>query len=96
MTTKHTPAPWRYETSTKTIRAVPSNHWLASMDSWDGAVDHKANATLIAAAPDLLEALQRYMSEMEIGDAGQRDIESFERMAKAAIAKATGATGATA
>jgi hypothetical protein len=56
--TKHTPGPWRYEPGTKTIRAVPSNYWLATMDSWDGAVDNNANARLIAAAPDLLAALQ--------------------------------------
>lgn len=54
---KHTPGPWRYEVATKTIRSVPANYWLASLDSWDGAVNHEANARLIAAAPDLLEAL---------------------------------------
>lgn len=54
----HTPGPWRFEEGTKTIRAVPSNHWLASMNSWDGAVDHAANARLIAAAPDMLAALK--------------------------------------
>lgn len=53
-----TQGPWRFEESTWTIRAVPSNYWLASMDSWDGAVDHDANARLIAAAPDLLTALK--------------------------------------
>ena len=58
----HTPGPWRYEEGTKTIRAVPSNYWLATMDSWDGAVDHAANARLIAAAPRMLEALERIAS----------------------------------
>jgi hypothetical protein len=50
--------PWRFEESTKTIRSIPQNHWIASMDSWDGAENHTANARLIAAAPDLLAALQ--------------------------------------
>jgi len=56
----HTPGPWEYEPSTKTIRAKPSNYWLATLDSWDGAIKHQnnANARLIAAAPELLEACQ--------------------------------------
>jgi len=58
---KFTPGPWRYEESTKTIRSVPGNHWLATMDSWDGAVDHAANAHLIAAAPELLAALENLL-----------------------------------
>jgi len=58
MPNTHTPAPWIYEESTKTIRARPSNYWLATMDSWDSAVNHKANAQLIAASPDLLTAAQ--------------------------------------
>ena len=51
------PTEWRHELATKTIRSVPENYWVASMDSWDGAVDHAANARLIAAAPRLLAAL---------------------------------------
>ena len=43
---------WRYEESTKTIRSIPENYWIATMDSWDGAVNHAANPRLIAAAPD--------------------------------------------
>jgi len=54
----HTTGPWKFEPGTKTIRSEPANYWLATMDSWDGAVDHEANARLIAAAPDLLAALQ--------------------------------------
>lgn len=49
---------WRYEPSTKTIRSVPENYWIASMDSCEGAVDHEENARLIAAAPMLLSALR--------------------------------------
>lgn len=49
---------WRYEARTKTIRAFPSNHWIATMDSWDGAVNHEANSHKIAAAPQMLDALQ--------------------------------------
>lgn len=50
---------WVYEPETKTIRSKPGNHWIASMDSFDGAVDHEYSAKLIAAAPQLLEALRK-------------------------------------
>ena len=56
---------WRYEESTKTIRAVPSNHWIASMDSWDGAEDHEANAHLIARAPELKEQNTALLEALE-------------------------------
>ena len=55
---KHTPGPWRYEPETKTVRSVPQNYWLATMDGFDGAVDNNANARLIAAAPELVDVLQ--------------------------------------
>lgn len=63
---EHTRGPWRYEAETKTIRSVPANYWLASMDSWDGAVDSVANARLIAAAPELLEALKEARQYAEL------------------------------
>ena len=62
---EHTKGPWKYEPETKTIRAIPSNYWLASMDSWDGAVDNEANARLIASAPELLEALREAKQILE-------------------------------
>lgn len=40
MTVKYTRERWRYEPETKTIRCMPGNHWIAGMDSFDGAVDH--------------------------------------------------------
>ena len=55
-TTQHTPGPWKFESGT--IRSVPANYWLASMNSFEGAVNHEANARLIAAAPELLAALE--------------------------------------
>jgi len=62
--TQHTPGPWRYEESTKTIRDE-RNHWLASMDSFDGTPDHAANARLIAQAPAMLEALKEMVHRYE-------------------------------
>ena len=58
---KHTPGPWVYEKATKTIRSAKNNYWLATMDSWDGQVDNDANARLIAAAPELLEACHKLL-----------------------------------
>lgn len=63
--TKHTPGPWKYEEATKTIRSGRENYWLCTMDSWDGAVNHEANAKLIAAAPELLEAAKDLITALE-------------------------------
>jgi hypothetical protein len=35
------------------------------MDSWDGAIDHAANARLIAAAPDLLMACKATLAGLK-------------------------------
>lgn len=47
----------RYEPATKTLRADPENYWLASFDSWDGAVDHEATARKIETAYNNHKAL---------------------------------------
>ena len=57
-TSKPTRRTWKYEPATKTIRTSPENYWIATMDSFEGSVDHAANARLIAAAPELLAALK--------------------------------------
>ena len=81
----HTPAPWT---------AHPGNTKL-SIDYWvvedrngqNIAVCDKNNAHLIAAAPDLLEAVQRLLAH-DWWDGSWRDV----NFARAVIAKATGAT----
>lgn len=65
-TNTHTAGPWRYEAATNTIRSVPANYWLATMDSWDGAISNDANAKLIAAAPELLAALVDALEALQI------------------------------
>lgn len=56
-----TATPWRHEAGSKTIRSVRENYWLATMDSWDGAVNNEANAGFIVKAvnahEDLVNAL---------------------------------------
>ncbi len=75
--------PWRYEAATKTIRSVPENYWLASMNSWDGAVDHEANALVMAASAELLAVCKRLLAEVPMGAGHIRQL-------SAAISKAEG------
>ena len=49
-----------------------------------------ARLRVMRAGQHLLDALECYFDEMDIGDVDQRDIEQFERRARAAIALATG------
>lgn len=61
--------------------------WVAQTCTWMGQDEAEANARLIAAAPDLLEALQeidRLASRHEAGAMGKA-----QKIARAAIAKAT-------
>lgn len=110
--TKHTPGPWLFRTaptSAGLCHIVSAADWKGAFIYGDGirkgvddalpkAQELAANARLIAAAPDLLEALQ----EMVAGDA--EAIEDAKRLgvpfpdemlaayhkARAAIARATG------
>ena len=100
MTTKHTPGPWRIGTlaSYDGYTGQPfRNVWAGTDDAAtvvarairsEGAMsnDVDADACLISAAPDLLEALQAI-----IGDGVHCDVvPHLHRKARAAIAKATG------
>ena len=85
---KHTPGPWRFEP-----HSVDSNYMLIYCSNTPGEGDNvrgycgAANARLIAAAPDLLEALQRLIESGDVRDAGEA---GALKQARAAIAKATG------
>ncbi|HQS59979.1 MAG: hypothetical protein B7Y56_03480 [Gallionellales bacterium 35-53-114] len=92
MKTLYTPAPWVFEESTRTIRSKPGNYWVASIDSWEGAINHEANACLIATAPELLNALttaEDFMSGFE-GDAAQEGMDKKLAQIRTVIAKARG------
>lgn len=91
MTTKHTPGPWtcsaQYGRRMYTI-------WDADGDYHqmrDEAGEMDANARVIAAAPDLLTALENILATENIPSGTAHC--SFEnlRKARAAIARATGA-----
>jgi len=90
---KHTPGPWRLRTNRHTATNGESWGWVSentdanislpglSRFEWQGDTG-RANARLIAASPDLLEALRDAVAD-ELGD-------NWQVRARAAIAKATG------
>ena len=92
---KHTPGPWKVRNvrevfcGNKRICHVnaASREPLSIKDDWDVAA---ANARLIAAAPDLLEALLRTCAALESVSYSDPSIASAINTARAAIAKATG------
>jgi hypothetical protein len=98
---KHTPGPWSSVNGlvvcrAGTIASVPYS--LAQTDAALSALEGQANARLIAAAPELLDALEKLLTISELaeyympGELAEnatrvsRDIES----ARTVIAKATG------
>lgn len=91
---KHTPGPWYYTANDAnggmvTDRRGTQIAWTLSGDP----VENCANSCLIAAAPELLAALQAMLHRF--GDAADKPTPA-ELLAKAAITKATGAEHATA
>ena len=96
---KHTPGPWEadFETYPIMVRSQ-SETWplvdeLGNEEGRAGVFiantgDNKANARLIAAAPDLLEALKDMLDNHEDACTGYG--EGAADKARAAIAKATG------
>jgi hypothetical protein len=88
---KHTPGPWvsEYRQSHTGQVAVCNGdgegYWEVWTQNWGGGINQEANARLISAAPDLLEALEEIVSH----DAWASDAPILAS-AKAAIAKAKG------
>lgn len=107
MTTDHTPGPWFLGINGKIWRRPPSDlyehgggvagdHPVAQAfrghPGWEQGFPFAANARLIAAAPDLLLALERVTSSYYalLGRAPVRDAAETLAEAHAAIAKARG------
>ena len=106
---KHTPGPWSADIKTYPIMVISqSETWplvdeLGSEEGRAGVFvantgDNKANSLLIAAAPQLLEVLQKF-SDYVHAEQSSTDcavtystttINHFAFLARAAIAKATG------
>ena len=98
---KHTPGPWTVTADGAGwyIEATPERgHSLAFIASPEfqeepdtSASEAEANASLIAAAPDLLEALQWLVDILPDPDLDNDELQrTWTRRARAAIAKATG------
>lgn len=98
--TKHTPGPWTYRVTRQMISIEskhPTNKQIANDDIsiagiWGLGKSDKANAKIIAAAPDLLEALQRVILTSNYEDAKKRngnDENHWTNIVEKAIKKAT-------
>lgn len=99
MSEQHTPGPWKVGQYLGQLSA-----WCVHMDAGDkgrgidvveavcgiSAEQRLANARLIAAAPELLHALQQLIDSGDVRDAAEKGAVS---MARAAIAKAEGGAG---
>lgn len=89
MSTKHTPGPWSISYECEHAKhgqfSIETNDsFIALVDA--GLIAQQANARLIAAAPELLEALK-----LLVDDSHPEFIPSYKwKQARAAIAKAIG------
>lgn len=90
MTNKHTPGPWEFDP-----KAIRGMYWVKGLDghplayvehleSVQPRVYHDANAKLIAAAPELLDALQTMLASFVSHFPNGEEV----RKARSAIAKA--------
>jgi hypothetical protein len=90
MNNTYTPGPWEVSPY---YNITSRNGTIAKTEQMPGNFDSErtANARLIAAAPDLLSALERAEAALSwfINDEGECDIEALDE-AKAVIAKARG------
>jgi hypothetical protein len=93
MTTQHTPGPWLYtQEGVDAFGIVKPDGYsivhLAALHNSTSASELPANARLIAAAPDLLDALRGLIRDIGVS-AVYQDHPAYNA-ARAAIAKATG------
>lgn len=102
--TKHTPGPWTVESTGMgySVRGDGNGHCVvftntascskaALRRSISKDEEESANARLVAAAPDLLEALERITRELGVPQPGYpQPVANAVEIARAAIAKARG------
>lgn len=93
MEVTNTPGPWTYEEEAYSMERVFGPKGLVAQVVGDSA-ETIANAHLIAAAPELLAALEEFMEIMDVGYGfpdREKLVSLFSIKAKMAIAKAKGA-----
>lgn len=88
MTAKHTRAPWRIGDAGATVFGAPNGTPSPDTVATLGPRNRAANARLIAAAPELLAALQRVYDFLDANYA-DHDMPDILPAVRAAIAKAT-------
>lgn len=90
---KHTPGPWKAEKSNNCIAIVSGDYGYGVAKTYGTGKEDTLNARLIAAAPELLEALKLCIPELKewMRNHGE-DIGTLDviKKAQAAIAKAEG------
>ena len=94
----HTPGPWMHEleldhTGQETLEVMEVNGHQMRIVSWDkSCISHTdiANALLIAAAPELLDALEQALQWIEVDETTHGRKFGAGNVARDAIAKATG------
>jgi hypothetical protein len=108
MTTKHTPEPWScINEDTQGAQIHAADGTAVALALWVGRKDERptaridevrANADLLAAAPDLLKALRLCITEagalsmIDPAQHARKRLDHISATARAAIAKAEGAT----
>ena len=99
MSALHTKGPWAVtERGGEITIQGPASEWLAVIPLAETAgfgvvcrSELRANARLIAAAPDMLEALRRALNFIENTESEMGETLECGELARAAIARATGA-----
>ncbi len=91
MTDKHTPGPWQWTQHFDPTISIYKDGFGQIARLYDSSAGTgKANAILIAAAPDLLAALKSIVEVIGNTEYGEIDRKLAVKDARAAIAKATG------
>jgi len=88
MNTKHTQGEWKFEMPHFTYHITCNGKSIVQIIPTQEQQEYEANAKLIAAAPDLLVALERLVSRVEENGYHTSFTMAFEK-AKSAIKKAT-------
>ena len=97
MNAQHTPGPWHVFTEDGSVGTIEAENGVVVAQAQQTRslrqdlkqVERRANARLIAAAPELLEALEYF--KRHIGGDASCDLQTLLHLADAAIAKAKGA-----
>lgn len=83
---KHTPGPWVRGTGENENFIMKGKCYIASIGSEDGftlGIEEQANATLIATAPKLLEALNRLAFAVSLDEKDYPDRELWKHVIRA-------------